>query len=84
MTALQVIEEKGNKAIRRLRKQKFAQGHPFMINARDLQRYQCYLEFPDGLINLVELTPSTQAFTTIRQLTPVEADFLRKKYRLEE
>ena len=84
MTALQIIEEKGNKAIRRLRKQKFAHGHPFMINARDLKSYQCYLEYSNGVIYLVELTPSTQAFTTIRELTLVEADFLRKKYRLEE
>jgi hypothetical protein len=83
MTALQTLEEKGNKAIRRLRKQKFANGHPFMINSKDLKRYQCYLEYPDGSIYLVELIPSTKEFTTIRQLTPVEAEFLRKKYRLE-
>jgi hypothetical protein len=83
MTALQTLEEKGNKAIRRLRKQKFANGHPFMINSKDLKRYQCYLEYPNGSIYLVELIPSTKEFTTIRQLTPVEADFLRKKYRLE-
>lgn len=55
-----------------------------MINSKDLKRYQCYLEFPNGSIYLVELTPSTKDFTTIRQLTAVEADFLRKKYRLEE
>jgi hypothetical protein len=84
MTALQVIEEKGNKAIRRLRKQKFANGHPFMINSRDLKRYQCYLEYSNGLIYLAELIPSTQEFTTVRELTPIEADFLRKKYRLED
>jgi len=84
MTALQVIEEKGNKAIRKLRKQKFANGHPFMINSKDLKRYQCYLEHPDGSIYLVELIPSTQEFTTIRQLSSIEADFLRKKFRLED
>jgi hypothetical protein len=84
MTALQVIEEKGNKAVRRLRKQKFAHGHPFMINSRELERYQCYLEFSNGSICLVELIPSTQEFMTIRQLSLSEADLLRKKYRLEE
>jgi len=55
-----------------------------MINSKDLKRYQCYLEYPDGSIFLVELTPSTQEFTTVRQLSSIEADFLRKKFRLED
>jgi hydrogenase maturation factor HypF (carbamoyltransferase family) len=53
MTALQIIEKKGNDAVRRLRLQKLRSGHPFMINSNDLESYQCYLEYPDGSIKLV-------------------------------
>jgi hydrogenase maturation factor HypF (carbamoyltransferase family) len=44
MKALQIIEKKGNDAVQRLRLQKLRSGHPFMINAKDLESNQCYLE----------------------------------------
>lgn len=83
-TALQTIEEKGNRAVRRLRRQKLANGHPFMINTRELVGYQCYLEYPDGSIHLVELKPPTDQFIILQVLTSAEANQLRKKYHLQD
>ena len=55
MTALQTIEQIGNKAVQKLRLQKLRSGHPFMINSKELEPNQCFLEYPDGTIQLVYL-----------------------------
>lgn len=81
MTDLQTIEKKGNEAVKKLRSQKLADGHPFMINSKDLEDYQCYLEYPDGSIKLVYLIKSATAFTVLRTLSSAEAQDLRKKYQ---
>jgi hypothetical protein len=80
MTALQTIEEKGNDGVRKLRLQKLAKGHPFMINSRDLPENQCYLEYPNGDIKLVSLKKEGKEFVIIQLLSPAEAQALRKRY----
>jgi hypothetical protein len=80
MTALQVIGNIGNEAVQKLRKQKLRSGHPFMINSKDLESNQCYLEYPDGSIQLVFLKNAAREFTVIRTLSSSEEIALRKKY----
>jgi hypothetical protein len=84
MTDFQQIEEKGNRAVRKLRKKKLSQGHPFMINSRELASNQAYLEFPSGSICLVCLEQKAKDFTIIRELSQVESGSLRQRYRLSE
>src|SRR5258708_12390560 len=80
MTALQIIEKIGNEAVQKLRLQKLRNGHPFMINSKDLKSNQCYLEYPDGTIQLVFLKNAAREFTIIRTLSSAEAELLRKRY----
>jgi hydrogenase maturation factor HypF (carbamoyltransferase family) len=82
MTALQTIEKIGNEAVQKLRLQKLRSGHPFMINSKDLEPNQCYLEYPDGSIQLVFLKNAAKAFTVIRTLSPSEELSLRSRYGL--
>ena len=80
MTALQQIGNIGNEAVQKLRIQKLRSGHPFMINSKDLESNQCYLEFPDGSIQLVFLKNAAREFTSIRTLSSSEEMSLRKRY----
>jgi hypothetical protein len=82
MTALQIIENIGNKAVQKLRIQKLRSGHPFMVNSKDLEPNQCYLEYPDGSIQLVFLKNAAKEFTVIRTLSPSEELSLRSRYGL--
>ena len=76
------IEQKGTEAVRQLRWQKLQNGRPFMITSRDLPPRQCYLEYPDGKIELVELPIHAVNFKVIRILTENESGKLRKKCNL--
>jgi hypothetical protein len=80
MTALQTIEQIGNKAVQKLRLQKLRSGNPFMINSKELEPNQCYLEYPDGAIQLVYLKNAAKDFTVIRKLSPSEEESIRLKY----
>ena len=80
MTALQTIGKIGNEAVQELRMQKLHSGHPFMINSKELESNQCYLEYPDGKILLVFLKNAAREFTVIRTLSLAEAETLRKRY----
>jgi hypothetical protein len=80
MTALQTIEKKGTEAVQELRLQKLRDGHPFMINSKELKSDQCYLEYPDGTIQLVFLKNAAREFTVIRTLSLPEAESLRKRF----
>jgi hydrogenase maturation factor HypF (carbamoyltransferase family) len=80
MTALQIIEKIGNEAVQKLRLQKLRSGHPFMINSKDLESNQCYLEYSDGSIQLVFLKNAAKEFTVIRTLSDSEELSLRKRY----
>jgi hypothetical protein len=80
MTALQTIEQIGNKAVQKLRLQKLGSGHSFMINSKELEPNQCYLEYPDGTIQLVYLKNAAKDFTVIRTLSASEEEIIRLKY----
>lgn len=80
MTALQTIAQIGTEAVRKLRLQKLRNGRPFMINSPDLPSKQCYLEYPDGSIKLVELNKSGNDFVLIRILSHGEEQTIRRKY----
>jgi hydrogenase maturation factor HypF (carbamoyltransferase family) len=82
MTALQIIEKTGNEAVQKLRLQKLRSGRPFMINSKDLESNQCYLEYPDGSIQLVFLENAAKEFTMIRTLSPSEELALRSRFGL--
>ena len=84
MTALQIIEKVGNEAVQKLRLQKLRSGHPFMINAEDLEPNECYLEYPDGSIQLVFLKNAAREFTVVRTLSPSEELSLRRRYGLSQ
>jgi len=76
------IEQKGTEAVCQLRLQKLQNGLYFMITFRNLPPRQCYLEYPDGKIELVELPIHTVNFKVIRILTENESARLLKKYNL--
>lgn len=80
MTALQTIEQIGNIAVQKLRLQKLRSGNPFMINSKELEPNQCYLEYPDGTIQLVYLKNAAKDFTVIRALSASEEEVIRLKY----
>lgn len=82
MKQIQEMERKGNEAIRKLRLTKLSNGQPFMINTNELPGYQCYLEYPDGSIELVEITKESRDFTVVKKLSQPEVDSLRLRYHL--
>ncbi len=84
MSTLQNIEKKGTAAVKRLRSQKLAKGLPFMINSNELPTTQCYLEYPNGSIQLVVLSQTSRDFTVIRELSLPESNRLRATYKLTE
>ena len=51
-----------------------------MINSEDLPTDQCYLEFPEGTIKLVQLKQSAKDFTVLRTLSAEEEQKIRRKY----
>ena len=65
MTALQSIAKIGNDAVKELRLHKLRNGQPFMINSKDLKCNQCFLEYPDGTIQLVFLKPGARKVADI-------------------
>lgn len=76
------LEQSGLLALQDLRKNKLKQGHPFMINSGKLPVGQCYLEFPDGTIQLVTLSRTRIDFEVIRKLSVKEQITLRKTLQL--
>lgn len=80
---MQVFEQQeaaGTLAVKKLRLQKLRDGIPFMINSNALQEGQSYIEFPNGIIQLVSITSGDKDFTLIKELTAEEAIALRKKF----
>ncbi|HEX4372650.1 MAG TPA: hypothetical protein VHZ50_05025, partial [Puia sp.] len=65
-----------------LRKGKLKSGLPFMINSDSLSSNQCYLEYPDGKIDLVFLCRKSNDFKTITNYSSEESDLIRKKFKL--
>jgi hypothetical protein len=76
------IEKTGRQAVKILRQSKLNRGFPFMINSNMLPPNQCYLEHPDGSIQLVTLSRKKNDFEVIKELDAEEGNLLRKKYKL--
>ena len=80
---LKKLENKGNSALKKLRKTKLDKGLPFMINSNDLPGKQCYLEYADGRIVLVSIMSVTDHdLTPIRELSLIEKEAVRRKFHL--
>lgn len=84
LKSIQDIQKAGNEAVRRLRQKKLNSGHPFMINSKKLPKGQCYLEFPDGHIELVSIASTKRDFHMIRPFTNDESMKIRRQHRLPE
>ena len=82
MIEIQKMAKAGTNAVKRLRLKKLKSGHPFMINSSELPSGQCYLEYPDGKINLVTISADGREFILIKELSVLESNKLRKKFHL--
>ncbi len=78
MRTKEEMEQAAKQAILALRKAKLEQGHPFMINTSALPPGQCYLEYPDGTIEIVTLSKSRMDFERVRLLSRGESVELLK------
>ncbi len=76
------LEQRGLLAVQHIRRETLEQGHPFMINTDKLPNGQCYLEFPDGTIQVFTICPIHNDFKLVRELTPQEQSSVRKKLLL--
>lgn len=76
------LQKSGLEAIRLLRKTKHAKGLPFMINSNTLASHQCYFEYPDGSMKVVQANSSKTDFVVISDVDPRFATYLRKKLKL--
>ncbi|MDQ6902189.1 MAG: hypothetical protein M3139_04140 [Bacteroidota bacterium] len=76
MTAVVTNKSAINK-IKSLRREKLSSGIPFMINSDQLPSHQCYMEYPDGSIKVVEANSKEGDFKIIEEL-----DFLNKEVLL--
>ncbi|MEO6329488.1 MAG: hypothetical protein ABIO55_11160 [Ginsengibacter sp.] len=70
------------RAIKLLRKKKFSQGLPFMINSDLLPSEQCYLEYPDGSIKLVEADSEGFDFKVLEELDHHNIKLLKRTLKL--
>ena len=70
--------------VRQLRNQKLHNGQPFMINTKEVNPNECYLEYPDGSIKLVVIQENKKDFSVIRELTKSEAHHLRKRLNFSD
>jgi hypothetical protein len=83
MTTLQKYGQIGTDAVRQLRENKLRAGLPFMINVDELSADQCYLEMPNGDIQLVELNARNNDFSIVRKLSLEEANVIREQLHLQ-
>jgi hypothetical protein len=83
MTTLQKYGQIGTDAVRQLRENKLRAGLPFMINVDELSADQCYLEMPNGDIQLVELNARNNDFSIVRTLSLEEANVIREQLHLQ-
>ncbi|RFM27582.1 hypothetical protein [Deminuibacter soli] len=83
MNTIEVMRQTGTAAVKRLRKQKFAKGLPFMINSSDLAKNESYLEYPDGRIILVKMSGSLRQFTVVKEMPEHISTSIRSRYHLD-
>lgn len=81
---IQRLEQAGLLAVQQLRKKNHSKGHPFMINTPSLPIGQCYLEFPDGTIQLVRINRSKKDFEAVRELSFEEQLLIREKFVIDK
>ncbi len=82
MNELAVIENLAATAIYRLRQDTLGAGEPFMINVEGLPKNHCYLEYPNGCIELVAFDHHTNEFLPVKALTSNEILQLKKQLGL--
>lgn len=70
------------KKIKSLRRKKLSHGLSFMINSDMLPSYQCYMEYPDGSIKIVEANSQASDFKIIQELDFLNAEVLRRNLKL--
>ena len=63
------VENAGTEAVKILRLEKLKNGHPFLISSKDLPERRSYLEYPDGSIQIVEISENSRKFITVRVLS---------------
>lgn len=71
------INNTNSVVVRKLRDQKLSSGLPFMINAKGLSSNECYLEYPDGSIKLINVIHSSREINVVRELSSSDARNLR-------
>jgi hypothetical protein len=81
-SSVEKLEKSAFEAIKLLRRKKFEKGLPFMINSDMLDSDQCFLEYPDGSIKIVEADPERCDFRIVFEYDINEANRLRRKLRL--
>jgi hypothetical protein len=82
MTQAQKLANIGHAALMKVRQSKLKRGKPFMINSPDLPSYQCYLEYADGTIKIVQINDAGNDFKIIRDLSADEVARLRTVFGL--
>ena len=76
------IEQAGRRAVQMLRKETHEKGFAFMINSTKLPAGQCYLEYPDGAIQLVRINRAKFDFEEVRELSQEEQTAIRNSLEL--
>ncbi|MEO6231121.1 MAG: hypothetical protein ABIP10_13390 [Ferruginibacter sp.] len=76
------LEKSGIEAIKNLRDYKLKNGLPFMINAKTLPSNQCYLEYPNGSVDLVVLSKKDNDFKVITKYSALEGSLIKKQFKL--
>ena len=82
MKKLEKLQKRANKAIRLLRRQKHRKELPFMINSDMLETEQCFLEFPDGIIKIVEADKVRIDFKVVFEFSRKDSNALKKRFGL--
>lgn len=77
------LERTAKKAINLLRKKKLSQGVPFMINSTLLPSHECFLEYPNGLIEIIRADPEACDFKVVEKLNPISIKLLRGTLKLK-
>ncbi|MFD2148653.1 hypothetical protein [Mucilaginibacter antarcticus] len=72
------IQEKANKTIRELRKNKLSNGHTFMCTEEHIPKEQTILEYPNGAFKVVKITGVLAPAKFVRMATPEEIAHIKK------
>ena len=84
MAIKRILSNRNGVVVKKLREQKLRAGLPFMINVQELDSNQCYLEYPNGIIKLVSVVSATKDIYVLKELKPLDAINLRKRFKFSE